>query len=74
MTREFVPASELRTDRGAEARRHDYWRNIAQDAPSADTCTVCDADGPDCRRVRVPDRTERVALCRTCRGLWGGSA
>lgn len=73
MTREFVRASRLRAD-GAGARRQDYWETVAQDAPSADECAVCDADGPDCRRVRLPDRDARVALCGTCRSLWGGSA
>ncbi|GAA0651859.1 hypothetical protein [Salarchaeum japonicum] len=72
MTQEFVRASQLRTDGGAEARRQDYWEQVADDAPSADACAMCSADGPDCRRVRLPDRDERVALCRPCRGLWGG--
>ena len=70
--REFVAASRLRADGGAEVRRQDYWETIADDAPEADECAVCDADGPDCRCIRLPDRDrKKVALCAACRGLWG---
>lgn len=69
---EFVAASELRTDGGPQVRRHDYWETVADDAPEADECTVCGADGPDCRLVRLPDRDrEKTALCASCRSLWG---
>lgn len=71
---EFVRASSLRADGGPQARREDYWETISQDAPEADECRVCGADGPDCRRVRLPERDgERVDLCAACRGLWEGS-
>ncbi|WP_157533981.1 hypothetical protein [Halobacterium hubeiense] len=73
-SREFVPASQLRTDGGPQVRRHDYWETVADDAPEADECRVCGADGPDCRRVRLPDRDrEKTALCAACRSLWGES-
>jgi hypothetical protein len=72
VTREFVTASELRTDGGPQVRRHDYWETIADDAPEGRECEVCGADGPDCRRVRLPDRDRvKVALCSVCRRLWG---
>lgn len=72
MTREFVAASDLRTDGGPQIRRQDYWETVASDAPEADQCAVCGADGPDCRRVHLPDHDhEKTALCAACRSLWG---
>jgi hypothetical protein len=72
-TEEFVRASRLRADGGPQARREDYWETVADDAPEADECRVCGADGPDCRRVPVPDREEKLGLCAACRTLWEGS-
>jgi hypothetical protein len=72
-TEEFVRASELRADGGPQVRREDYWETVADDAPEADECRVCGADGPDCRRVRVPGRGEKLGLCAACRTLWEGS-
>ncbi|GGL73685.1 hypothetical protein [Halocalculus aciditolerans] len=73
---EFVRASELRSDGGApQARPEGYWDGLAENAPSADACDVCGADGEsdahDVRRVRTPQHDARVALCRSCRSLWG---
>jgi len=65
---EFVRASDLRTDSGPQVRRHDHRETADDDAPEADECRVCGADGPDCRRVRLPDRDrEKTALCAACR-------
>jgi len=71
-TNEFVRASKRRTDGGPRVRREDYWQRIAEDAPEADECAVCGAEGPDCRLVCLPDRDrEKTVLCAACRRLWG---